>query len=365
MARCELCHLSDRTISRELGVCLRCIREDPDQALPLAGEAHRRSRREFGLPEKVPKHPDGLACIVCVNECLIPEGERGYCGLRINEGAKLTGVSSDRGKLSWYSDPLPTNCVADWVCPAGTGCGYPEYSLTSGPEVGYSNLAVFFHACSLECLSCQNWQFRNATMEPEVKSPEDLAEAVDDRTACICYFGGDPAPQAPFAIQASQAAMKRRKKGILRICWETNGTAATHLMDDMLELSLTSGGCVKFDLKAHDEKLALALTGVTNRRTLENFQRTVEASRDRPIPPPVVASTLMVPGYIDESEIRSIARFIASADPGIPYSLLAFYPHFRMRDLPLMTRDEAEAMRDSALAEGLTRVKLGNEHLLR
>jgi pyruvate formate lyase activating enzyme len=79
-----------------------------------------------------------------VNECRIPEGGLSYCGLRKNINGKLTGVSPDEGNLSWYYDPLPTNCVADWVCPGGCGAGYQEYAYSEGQEYGYMNLAVFF-----------------------------------------------------------------------------------------------------------------------------------------------------------------------------------------------------------------------------
>src|SRR4030065_304288 len=57
--------------------------------------------------------------------------------------------ASGRGKFSWYHDPLPSNCVADWVCPGGTGEGYPQFARCPGPEEGCTNLAVFFHACTL------------------------------------------------------------------------------------------------------------------------------------------------------------------------------------------------------------------------
>ena len=151
MARCETCNTESCLISKELGVCLNCIRERPAQALPMTARAHARSRAVFGLPEKPPKDPQGVPCNLCVNECRIPEGGRGYCGLRQNTGGKLNGVISGEGKLSWYHDPLPTNCVADWVCPGGVGVGYPKYAHASGPEHGYKNLAVFFHACSFNC----------------------------------------------------------------------------------------------------------------------------------------------------------------------------------------------------------------------
>jgi len=72
-------------------------------------------------------------------------------------------ITADAGKLSWYHDPLPTNCVGDWVCAGGTGAGFPDYANCPGPERGYKNLAVFFHACSFNCLYCQNWQFRKET----------------------------------------------------------------------------------------------------------------------------------------------------------------------------------------------------------
>ncbi len=364
MSRCKICNSVSNHISQELSVCLKCLREKPSESIPLAIKAHRRSRSVFKLPERPPKDPDGVSCRICVNECRIPEGEVGYCGLRRNIKGKLTGISLEEGKLSWYYDPLPTNCVADWVCPGGTGAGYPEYAYSPGPERGYKNLAVFFHACSLNCLYCQNWHFRRKTINQQTIPVEKLVSDVDKKTSCICYFGGDPTPQLPFALRASRLAIEQNKGRILRICWETNGTMNSALLDKMIELSLNSGGCIKFDLKAWDENLHIALTGVTNKRTLENFSRVGEKIKSRPIPPLLIASTLLVPGYIDENEIRNISRFIASINNEIPYALLAFYPHFFMSDMPLTTKELALRCMKSAQEEGLKNVRIGNVHLL-
>jgi pyruvate formate lyase activating enzyme len=365
MAHCKLCHASSNSISKELGVCLRCIRERPAEALPVAMQAQKKSRAAFRLPQEPPKDPRGIPCKTCVNECRIPEEELGYCGLRKNEAGKLTGVSQEEGKLSWYHDSLPTNCVADWVCPAGTGAGYPEYAYCSGPEYGYKNLAVFFHACTFNCLFCQNWHFREETLRPRTTPVAKLVSDVDERTSCICYFGGDPTCQLPFALEASREALKARKGKILRVCWETNGSMHEGLLEEMIELSLDSGGCIKFDLKAWDENLHVALTGITNKRTMENFLRVGERIRQRPVPPLLIASTLLVPGYIDEKEIESLGRFIASVSPGIPYSLLAFYPHFYMADIPLTQRTLAERCLEVAQKAGLENVRIGNLHLLK
>jgi pyruvate formate lyase activating enzyme len=77
-----------------------------------------------------------------------------------------------------------------------------------------------------------------------------------------------------------------------------------------------------------------------------------------------VASTLLVPGYVDAEEVARLAAFIAAIDPGIPYALLGFAPHFGMGDLPRTSRRHAEEALAAARAAGLGNVRLGNPHLL-
>ena len=364
MARCHLCGINSPDISKALSVCLICIRRRPQKALEMAANAHRSSRVEFGLPPVPPDDPDGIRCNLCVNACKIGDGCMGYCGLRKNQDGRLTGVSTTKAKLSWYHDPLPTNCVADWVCAAGTGAGYPTYAHCPGAESGYNNLAVFFQACSFNCLFCQNWHFKNHTFLSPTHNIEDLVGDVDPKTSCICYFGGDPSPQLPFCLKAARAARNRKKGEILRICWETNGSMNSELLDQMMELAVYSGGCVKFDLKAWDTNLHVALTGVENQRTIDNFARAAAHTRRRSQPPVLIANTLLVTGYIDAEEVAAIARFIAFLDPNIPYSLLAFHPQFYMLDLPMTSRALADRCCQAARDAGLNNVRIGNAHLL-
>jgi pyruvate formate lyase activating enzyme len=78
-----------------------------------------------------------------------------------------------------------------------------------------------------------------------------------------------------------------------------------------------------------------------------------------------VASTLLVPGYVDETEVSSIAAFIASIDPQIPYILLAFAPNFHLKDLPYTSRTHAQACLAAAKKAGLSDVRIGNSHMLK
>jgi len=351
VATCQHCGRKSPLISRALGLCLDCIRKDFAQVLPQIEKAHNSAREPFELPPQPPKFETGRSCHLCTNECRVEPGGKSYCGLRTNRGDKLIGATVEKGNVSWYYDALPTNCVADWVCPGGTGAGYPQFAYAQGAENGYKNLAVFYQACSFDCLFCQNWHYRHTATRPSKVDASELAQAVDERTACICYFGGDPSPQLPHAIRASRLALEKNKGRVLRICWETNGSMHPALLRQAAELSLNSGGCIKFDLKAWSEELHIALCGVSNKRTLENFTLLAEYAEQRPSPPFLIASTLLIPGYIDREEISGIAAFVASLSPDIPYALLGFHPHFYFRDLPVTSRRQAQECQDAALAE--------------
>jgi pyruvate formate lyase activating enzyme len=289
-----------------------------------------------------------------VNACRLGEGEVGLCGLRtVREGRLVHLAGTPRGALvSWYDDPLPTNCVADWVCQGGRVGRTPQ----GRDKV---NLAVFYQACTFDCIFCQNWHFR-LEQPPGRVTARELAAQAHARTHCVCYFGGDPTPQMPHALAASHRLAAQG----LAVCWETNGSAHPRLLDRAVELSLRTGGCLKFDLKALDENLHLALTGVSNQRTLENFSRVASRVAERPDPPLLIAATLLVPGYVGAEEVGRIARFIASLDPDIPYALLAFHPSFFLPDLPRTSVRHAREAEAAARAAGLTRVRVGNRHLL-
>ncbi len=364
MGTCIQCGRADRLVSEALSLCRGCILEGFGGVKPRILDVHRQAREYFDLPPLPPQEDEPLSCSYCFNQCRIGKDSKGYCGIRKNQGGKRLVPPPKKGYYSWYHDPLPTNCVGDWVCAGGTGSGYPEFAHSKGAEYGYKNLAVFYYGCTLDCLFCQNAQHKHNLEEKKSQSSDDLIQAIDEKTSCVCYFGGDPTPQLPHSIHASRQAISQNRGRILRICWETNGTMNRRFLDEILDIALESGGCVKFDLKAFDSGLNTALCGRPNIQTLENFAWAVRRGKERREPPLIVASTLLVPGYVEKEEVSKIARFVASLDPEIPYSLLGFHPQFFMKDFPPTSRRHAEECREAAIEAGLERVKIGNVHLL-
>ncbi|MEM2153415.1 MAG: radical SAM protein [Nitrososphaeria archaeon] len=369
MGKCKICNNVSETISKEIGLCLDCIRNRPEEALYVSQNVHSKSRILFGLPNNVPKDKDGILCALCANNCKIAEGRIGYCGLVENVQGRLVryGGIPSKGVLEWYYDPLPTNCVAEWFCPGCTGLGFPKYANMPTAEIGYKNLAVFYGACSFDCLYCQNWHYRRlASKRQPIVTAEDLASKVDKKVSCICYFGGDPSPQILHAIRASEIAFEKsiERGSILRICWETNGYINRELAKKAAELSLKSGGIIKFDIKAWNPILHNILCGVSNEPTLENFKQIFQKYYHlRPEVPLLTASTLLVPGYVDAFEIEQISKFLADLDPNIPYTLLAFYPQYMLYDLPTTRSKHAHECYERA-KRYLRNVRIGNVQLL-
>ncbi len=369
MGRCRLCGRESILVSDTIGVCAGCIREKRG-AHEIAGEAHRRSRGLYGLPEEA---SSGRECMICGRRCRIPVGGTGYCGVIMNIDDFLSPRTGgyDVYPGMYYLDPHPTNCVASPVCPGIHGLGYPDYALSRGGESGYYNIAVFYGVCNMDCLYCQNWEYRRMTrsLEPRL-SIDDLVDAVGPRTTCVCFFGGDPGPAAVHALMAARRMKRRAEEAgprVFRICWETNGLWNKELFRQAVMLSLESGGIVKIDFKAWTPEIYHALTGIDEGHVetiRENIALAAEYADQRREPPLLVVSTLLVPGYVDEYEIDCMTRYVAELDRDTPYVFLGFHPDYMLGDLPRTSRRHALRAVEIARGNGLRRVYVENTWLL-
>ena len=335
--------------SDTLHVCVDCIRTGRAEALDYAKAAHERIRSRYNLPAEPPKREGGVRCNLCANECVLKNGERSYCGLKMNINGKLKSlVPYNHALLHAYSDTLPTNCCSAWFCPGSA-------------KFGKVNIAVFFYGCNFNCIFCQNAAHKEFGTVKAMSVKDFVAHVSQYENAyCVCYFGGSPEPQLPFALRASEKILERKN---VRICWEWNGCGNKTLVRRAAELSFTSGGIVKFDLKAFDPYLSRALSGVPNKRAYENFELIAREYFENSDPPVLTATTLLVPFYVDEQEVEQIAAFIARINPDIPYSLLVFHPSFYMRDMPITPREQAFKCYEAA-KKYLNKVNIGNKQLL-
>ena len=295
-----------------------------------------------------------------------------YCGLRSvpkNSQESLELPSKSIGYIHGYIDANPTNCCNAWFCPAGSSRGYPQYSAQKGPERGTYSYAAFLYGCSFDCLFCQNASHKQIS-EAKLKPAREIINQIikNKKITCLCYFGGTPEPQLPYTIHVAEQLLEKiaqsDPKRIFRICWEWNGSGNRQYVEKCMEIALKTGENIKFDLKAFHEKLNIALCGVSNRRTLENFQFLAERYfGSRKELPEMSGCTLLVPGYTTPEDVEQIAKFIADINDEIPYSLLVFHPDYQMKDLPYTSREYAFRALEMA-NKYLKHVHLGNKFLL-
>ncbi|MFX0093340.1 MAG: radical SAM protein [Candidatus Hodarchaeota archaeon] len=349
--QCQICGEKGVLTAQAIGVCPECIRKAPEKTLSMVQDAHAQSRRHYGLLPSPPKDK-GVLCNQCANQCKIPEGQTGYCGVRINNNGKLVSKAGEnKAYLHTYLDSLPTNCCASYFCP--------------GTQRGELNLAAFLYSCSFNCLFCQNSSHKALSSAPVMHINQVVRQAEkNDKITCICWFGGSPEPQLPFALEVSQIAYEKiAPQRNFRVCWEWNGGGNPSLVKKALNLALESGGNAKFDLKCFSPILSKILLGVENKRSFENFRMCAEEFYDQRSEPVLTATTLLVPGYVDDKEVEFIAKFIADLNPSIPYSLLVFHPDWMLSDLPYTPRNQVEKCYQAA-KKYLEQVHIGNKRLL-
>jgi pyruvate formate lyase activating enzyme len=343
MTKCRRC--KSPFAARAVGLCVDCLRSLTDRT--EIAHLHDPDRQAYGLPRKPPATAGGRGCVLCANACRMAPGERGFCGLHYNKDGRLVHRAPKGSALAhMYRDPLPTNCCAAWFCAGSNERGY--------------NLAVFFYGCNFDCLFCQNASHKEILQAPAIGEGDMVGAALDPDVRCVCYFGGSPEPQMAYALRVSERVVEESGNS-KRICWEWNGGGNPKMVERAADLSRKSGGVIKFDLKARHPDVALALCGVDNARSFENFSRLAKAFPDGDT---LTATTLLVPYYVDAEEVSAIARFIADINPAIPYSLLIFHPDFCMDDLPVTPKKQVDECYRAARRH-LERVNIGNIHLLR
>jgi len=344
-----------------LQICRDCIlKENWEVVEPHILAVHKQVRNLVDLPSKPPKADDmdaKLRCNLCINECVLSKNDLSYCGLRNipkSQSGELPLPSRSRGYIHGYLDRIPTNCCNAWFCRA---------------EDDTYSYAAFLYGCTFNCLFCQNASHKSFSNNFLI-DVETLANQIykNKKITCICYFGGTPEAQLPFSINLASKILEKIKKGgenrKFRICWEWNGSGNQDLVEKCMQIAIASGGNIKFDLKSFNEKLNLALCGVSNKRTLDNFNflaKNYFGTRKKMHE--LSACTLLVPGYVNQEEVELIAKFISEINNMIPYSLLIFHGDYQMKDLPITPRKQAMKCLEIA-KKYLKNVNLGNKFLL-
>jgi len=108
------------------------------------------------------------------------------------------------------------------------------------------------------------------------------------------------------------------------------------------------------DIKAYDVEIHRWLTGCTNQGIL----KLPEEILGRGFVLEVLS--LYIPGLVETDQLRRIAELLCAASEEVPFTILAFFPEYRMKDFRTPGFEEMMEAHAAAVEIGLKNVRLGN-----
>lgn len=279
-----------------------------------------------------PDKDNSVKCHLCNHFCVINEGKRGRCGVRINKNGKLFSLVYGN-IIAEHTDPIEKK---------------PFFHFLPG-SLSYSIATV---GCNFSCIFCQNYTISRVDITEEIntgisQSPEEIvSKAIDYGCSSISYTYTEPTIFFEFAYDT---AKKAKEKG-LKNNFVTNG----YMSKEALKLIAPYLDAANVDLKG-DEDFYKKLCGAKRGPVVEN----IGLMRELGIW--VEVTTLLIPEYNDsEEQIREIAKIIKNIDVSIPWHISRFYPMYKMSNHYPTPHSKIKRAREIGYEEGLRYVYTGN-----
>lgn len=270
-------------------------------------------------------------CELCFHHCELAEGQTGFCRARICRNGAV--VPLNYGRLTSLAlDPIEKK---------------PLRRFRPGSLI----LSVGSFGCNLRCPFCQNHEISMAgdgAIQTVDVSPELLAdkaaELLSQGNIGVAYTYNEPLVGYEYVRDCAALVHDRGMVNVL----VSNGTIEERPWRELLPLL----DAANIDLKGFTSEWYRRLGG-----DLDTVKRSITLAAEQCH---VEVTTLLVPGENDSgSEIRALAKWLASVSPDIPLHLSRFFPQFQMRDRPPTPVERVYQLADEART-WLTYVYTGN-----
>lgn len=267
-------------------------------------------------------------------------------------------------------------------------------------------LSIYQSGCNFSCLKCHSWEFtqykNGIWMSPEeiikickeyikvvtVIEPKERATSFHAQDLCkhcgSCVLIGKRSELCPGILKPDQILLSPQGYGPARnivaftggdlacnpewyckvaekikdlnlklwILFETNGYGLTPKNLDLFK----SSGIDAFwlDIKAWDNEIHKKLTGCENTWILRLPEEILKRDFTLEI------LSLYIPKWVEIDQIKEIAKHLVKIDPKIPFTILAFFGEYKLKDVRSPTLAEMLEAYQVAKESGLKNVRLGN-----
>jgi len=276
------------------------------------------------------KLDDGrIACELCPQACVIPEGGHGVCLGRSNRDGVLRAENFGQ-TVSAAMDPIEKKPLYH-VCP------------------GQSVLSIACNGCNLRCDFCQNSSISQVKAQTTPLPPEELVKlALESRSFGVAYTYTEPLVWFEYLVQAGALVRESGLKNIL----VTNGVLNEAPLRELLPLI----DAMNIDLKSMNESF---YRDHCHSAGAEAVKRTIRLAAEACF---VEVTNLIIPGLNDSDEdLRELADFVADVNPSIPLHFSRYFPTYKM-DIPATPVSTLVRAKEIA-RERLQYVYLGNVHV--
>ncbi|MDD5116173.1 MAG: AmmeMemoRadiSam system radical SAM enzyme [Candidatus Omnitrophica bacterium] len=274
-----------------------------------------------------------LQCLLCPRKCVLKEGERGFCTVRINKNGSLYTLGYGN-PVAVHIDPIEKK---------------PFFHVHPGASV-YS-LAVA--GCNMRCVFCQNWQISQSRPDEAQSYRLSPSEAVNqaEQNGCrfIAYTYTEPTIFYEYMMDIAKIAKSRGIKNTMHTCGYINREPLKELLRYM--------DAVNVDLKGFSEEVYSKIGQMASLGPVLETLKTVKGSGVW-----LEITCLLIPGLNDDSSrIREMCEWIRdNLGDETPVHFSRFMPAFKLMNLPPTPLEKLKEACNIAKSAGLEYVYIGN-----
>ncbi len=178
-----------------------------------------------------------VKCTLCPHNCIIDDGKRGICKVRINNNGTLYSEVYDKIS-SINNDPIEKK---------------PLYHFSPGRDI----VSIGSVGCNLQCKFCQNWEISQTSVSDyhyirDISPDEIIQLALKNNSIGIAYTYNDPIVWFEFMLEIAKSAKEKNLKSVM----VTNG----YINREPLEMLLPYIDAYSIDLKSFTDDFYKKIT---------------------------------------------------------------------------------------------------------
>ncbi|KPK94318.1 hypothetical protein AMJ80_05515 [bacterium SM23_31] len=267
-----------------------------------------------------------VQCDLCPRYCILNEGQRGFCFVRMNENNRI--VLTTYGRSSGFCvDPIEKKPLNHF---------YPGSSILSFGTAG----------CNLGCKFCQNWDIsKSKEMDrlADTASPEKIAETAK-RLECksVAFTYNDPVIFAEYAVDIAKAC---HEIGIYTVA-----VTAGYITEEARGEFFSHMDAANVDFKAFTQDFYKRLCLGNLEPVLDTLKYLKHETNVW-----IELTTLLIPGENDSNkELNELSEWVAKElGCDVPLHFSAFHPDFKMRNYSPTPASTLTRARDIAISKGI------------